>query len=89
MTGSGNVGGVPSKQPSGVGDVGQTANVGDVPNINWAKATLDDLRIAFIVGMGPEKGQKMFNQFQMMIFQTCLSQMRSVEPKKHDDQQNQ
>jgi hypothetical protein len=88
MTGPGNIGGVPSKQPTEATDAGQAANVGDAPNINWAKATLDDLRMAFIVGMGPEKGQKMFNQFQMMIFQTCLSQMKAVEPKKHDDEQN-
>lgn len=90
---SGDTSGVSPKKTTGAdyagdaeGKVGSNAP-GD--GINWAKATLDDLRIAFILSEGPEKGMKQFNQFQLMLCQTCISQMKAMEPKKHDDSQNQ
>jgi hypothetical protein len=81
--------GVGGISPKKTGDVQQTGDQGGTgvnptAGINWAKASMEDLRIAFILSEGPEKGQKMFNQFQMMIFQTCISQMKALEPKKHD-----
>lgn len=93
IEGSGETGRIGPKKTEEVNSLGVSGGKGDpnppTPNINWAKASLDDLRMAFIVGYGPEKGQKMFNQFQLMICQTCISQMKAVQPKKHDDSQNQ